>query len=74
MLKEKWNVTLLLGNFGGEHEFLDFYRALLSLECSPLSLVVGIFPLFCHFKCEYACLQAQGLARGLAMSACHMMK
>ena len=35
------NVTPLLGDFGGRGGIFIFYRALLPLECSTLSLFVG---------------------------------
>ena len=49
----------------GEKEFIDFYRALLSRQCSPLSLVGGIFSLFVSSTvCMHTC-RPKGLPEGL---------
>ena len=54
---EQWNVTPLLGHFGGRVGICSFYR-LLCLWCSPLSLSFLLIPLSFLFPlggCVYAC-------------------
>ena len=62
----EWNVTPLLGHFGGR---AGFYFSLQSPPIPPLSFVVGSCTLFSVFMRVNACLQARGLARGTAIRA-----
>ena len=49
----------------GEKGFIDFYRALLPLECSPLAFFVGIFSLVVTSTvCMHAC-SPRGLPKDL---------
>ena len=57
ILKE-WNVMPLLGYFGGRVGICSFYRALLCLWCSTLSLSPSLLSLFCSFCAR---LQVAGL-------------
>ena len=56
--RTKWNIMPLLGDFGGRVGIYSFFRALLSLECSLLSLFVTIFFIFSLQVC--ACMLAGG--------------
>ena len=69
MLDAKWNVTPLLGDFGGRAGFYIILQNPTLPRISGLSFVVGSCSLFFHFNSVLACLQAQGLARGTAMGA-----
>ena len=69
LLSVKWNVTPLLGEFGGR---VGIYKFLHSPPIPRLlpSLFICRDLSFCPFNHVHAHLQAQGLAQGTAMSAC----
>ena len=67
----KWNVTPLLGHFGGR---VKIYRFLQSPPIPPLSFVVGSYTLFSVFMRVNACLQARGLALGTAIRVFTQLK
>ena len=66
-----WNVTPLIGNFGGREGIYRFLWSPPSPWVLPSLFICRDFFSFCHLNRVHARLHAQGLARGLAMSACH---
>ena len=67
--KWKWNVTPLLGDFGGRVGIYRFLQSpTISRRLPSLFICWELFSL-CHFNSVLAHLQARGLAQGTAMSA-----
>ena len=60
--QQKWNVTPLLGHFGGRVGIYRFLQSPPIPKGSPLSFVVGSYTLFSVFMRVNARLQARGTA------------